>query len=89
MNKLDLGGGFPSGTLSTDLVSILDRLKDDRDLKVMAEPGRHLASNSFYMVCHVIGKRRKQGNVMYHLNDSVYHMMNCVLMDGVSLVNNS
>ena len=25
---------------------------------------------------------------MYHLNDSVYHMMNCVLMDGVSLAQN-
>ena len=49
----------------------------------MAEPGRHLASNSFDLVCHVIGKRRKQGHVMYHINDSVYHMMNCVLMDGV------
>ena len=51
----------------------------------MAEPGRHFASNSFSVVCHVIGKRIKSGHVMYHINDSLYHMMNCVLMDGMSI----
>ena len=51
----------------------------------MAEPGRHFASNPFTMVSHVIGKRNKGGLTMYHLNDGLYHMMNCVLMDGMSI----
>ena len=51
----------------------------------MAEPGRHLAQNSFSLVTHVIGKRNKGGHIMYHLNDGVYHMLNCVLMDNINL----
>jgi diaminopimelate decarboxylase len=36
----------------------------------------------------VLGKRIKNGKTCYHVNDSLYHSFNCILMDGVSFEGN-
>jgi diaminopimelate decarboxylase len=51
----------------------------------MAEPGRYFSSGSCYLATRVIGKREKQGRICYHINDSIYHSFNCILMDGFSI----
>ena len=53
----------------------------------MAEPGRHLCANSFYLLTRVLGKRVKNGKPCYHLNESLYHSFNCNIMDDVSFEN--
>ena len=58
--------------------------KDPLGYEVMAEPGRHLSSNSCYLATRILGKRVKNERPCYHVNDGLYHSFNCVLMDGVS-----
>lgn len=44
------------------------------DFEVIAEPGRHFASFSGYLLIKVIGtKINKYSDHSYHVNDSVYH----------------
>lgn len=90
MSLLDIGGGFPSGNLSQMTIDALKTTEND-PLKytVIAEPGRHFAANSFYLLTRVLGKRFKNGKPCYHLNESLYHSFNCNLMDGVSFENNN
>lgn len=85
MKILDIGGGFPAGELSQKTMDALKITQNDPlDYTVIAEPGRHFSANSFYVLTKVLGKRRKSSNICYHLNESLYHTFNCVLMDGVS-----
>lgn len=59
--------------------------KDDPlGYRTIAEPGRFLSSRSCQLATRVIGKRLKSNKVCYHINDSLYHSFNVVLMDGVS-----
>jgi diaminopimelate decarboxylase len=85
MEILDIGGGFPSGELHESTVEALKGTQNDPlGYKMMAEPGRHLCANSCYILARVIGVRNKAGSKCYHLNDSLYHAFNCVLMDNVN-----
>lgn len=85
MRILDIGGGFPSGELSEMTIEALKPTKDDPlDYQVIAEPGRHFSSHSFYLLSRIIGKRTKNGKSCYHINESLYHSFNCNLMDGIS-----
>jgi diaminopimelate decarboxylase len=89
MSIMDVGGGFPAGDLNDKTINALKVTKNDPlGYKVIAEPGRHFSSNSFYLLTRVLGKRLKGGRPCYHLNDSLYHSFNCNLMDGVSFENN-
>jgi diaminopimelate decarboxylase len=88
METLDVGGGFPSGDISSSTIEALEITKDDPlGYKVMAEPGRHFSAYSCYLLSRVIGKRTKNGKPCYHLNDSLYHSFNCNIMDGISFEN--
>lgn len=83
MEILDLGGGFPQGMLPEKFPEILKPTKD-QFYKVIAEPGRYFSANSCHLAMRVFGKRMKNGRICYHLNDSLYHSFNIVLMDGVN-----
>lgn len=54
---------------------------------MIAEPGRHFSNESCHLAMRVIGKREKSGKICYHLNDSLYHSLNNILMDGFTLEN--
>lgn len=66
-----------------------DTYNDPLGYKVMAEPGRHISSNSCFLATRIIGKREKNGKKCYHLNDGLYHSFNCNLMDGFTLENDN
>lgn len=88
MEILDLGGGYPSGELSDQIIDALQETRNDPlGYEVVAEPGRHFSSQSCYLLTRVLAKRMKHNKTCYHINDSLYHSFNCVLMDGVSFEN--
>lgn len=90
MTTLDIGGGFPSGELSQMTIDALAPTKNDPlNYRVIAEPGRHFSSYSFYLLSRIIGKRTKNGKPCFHINESLYHSFNCNLMDGVSFENST
>lgn len=51
---------------------------------MIAEPGRHFSQNTGHLITRVIGKRNKKGRICYHINDSLYHSFNNIIMDGVA-----
>lgn len=55
----------------------------------MAEPGRHFSANTGYLATRVLAKREKNGRNCVHINDSLYHSFNCILMDGVNFENSN
>lgn len=90
MELLDIGGGFPAGPLNNNVVSALQSTYNDPlGYRVIAEPGRHFSSNSCHLAFRVMTKRVKAGKLCYHVNESLYHSFNCILMDGVSFENDT
>lgn len=90
MSLLDVGGGFPAGELSDLTIEALKQTKNDpMNYRVIAEPGRHFSSRSFYLLTRILGTRIKNSKPCFHLNESVYHSFNCTLMDGVSFENSN
>jgi len=89
MEMLDLGGGYPAADLNEQFIaSLANTYNDPLGYRVVAEPGRHFSSNSCYLLTRVMAKRNKHSRTCYHVNDSLYHSFNCILMDGVSFENN-
>lgn len=85
MEIIDIGGGLPAGELDSQLLETLKSTENDPlGYKIISEPGRYLSSKSCLLGTRVIGKREKQNRICYHINDSLYHSFNCVLMDGVT-----
>lgn len=87
MGMIDLGGGLPAGILPEPIVNLLKSTKEDHDagIKIIAEPGRHFATNCYNLVVRVVGIREKEDKIGYYLNDGIYHSFNNLLTDGVSL----
>lgn len=83
MQILDLGGGYPQGDLDPKLERILSKTKN-QFYKVIAEPGRHFSANSCHIATRVLAKRVKNDKICYHVNDSVYHSFNNVIMDSAN-----
>lgn len=85
MEILDLGGGFPSLDLNERTIEALEVTRNDPlGYTCIAEPGRHFSANTGYLATRVLAKREKHGRNCIHVNDSLYHSFNCILMDGVS-----
>lgn len=85
MTIMDIGGGFPAGNLPEKTAQALEVTRDDPlGYTVMAEPGRHFSSQSFYLLTRVLGKRVKAGKPCFHLNESLYHSFNGNLMDNLN-----
>ncbi len=86
MDLMDLGGGFPAGELSEKLVNSLLLTKDDPlGYKIIAEPGRHFAENTFHLLDRVIGKHFKNNQNGFFINDSMYMNLIGVKIDDVDL----
>ena len=76
---LNIGGGFPvrltkpipSVEVISDVVNaaIADL---DESIRVMAEPGRYLVSDSAYFVCRVIGTARRGGQRWVYLDTGMF-----------------
>jgi ornithine decarboxylase len=90
MNLLDIGGGFTGrfngvafGEISNTINGALDRSFPDKDVRIIAEPGRYFAETAATLFCPVSGRRdRTDGHKDYFLTDGLYGSFNCILYDG-------
>jgi ornithine decarboxylase len=86
---LDIGGGFPAPynrhvkpfrDLARVINTEIDRLFD-RDIQILAEPGRFLVATAATAVARVIGKAVRNGKRCYYIDDSVYHTFSGIIFD--------
>lgn len=86
---VDIGGGFPAPydpkvpefrKLAGIINSECDRLFD-KDIELIAEPGRFIAATAGTLVSEIIGKTRRNGKIFYHINDGVYHTFSGIVFD--------
>lgn len=55
MELLDIGGGFPAGELNDQVVkSLKATYNDSLGYRVIAEPGRHISSNTCHLAFRVM-----------------------------------
>ena len=86
---LDIGGGFPApynehvkpfGELARVINAEIDRLFD-RNIQILAEPGRFLVATAATSVARVIGRAVRDGKRCYYIDDSVYHTYSGIIFD--------
>jgi ornithine decarboxylase len=90
LNLINLGGGFPAAydravprfeTLARAIRSEIARLFPDSDTEILAEPGRFIVATAGTLVSKIIGRARREGKRVYHINDGVYHDFSGVVFD--------
>lgn len=94
MTLLDIGGGFDgrSGRTLHQVAQVVNTALDvhfpDRNVRVIAEPGRYFAAAAYTLAAMVHAKREiaspdgdDETHTMYFINDGVYGSFNCVLYD--------
>jgi len=86
---LDIGGGFPVPydahvkpfpALAEKINGEIERLFD-KDIEILAEPGRFLVATAATAVARIIGKAVRDGKPCYYINDSVYHTISGIIFD--------
>jgi len=86
---LDMGGGFPAPynkhvkpfrELARVINAEIDRLFD-KNIQILAEPGRFLVATAATSVARVIGKAVREGKPCYYIDDSVYHTFSGIIFD--------
>ena len=86
---LDIGGGFPAPynkhvrpfrELAKAINAEIGRLFD-KDIQILAEPGRFLVATAATSVARVIGKAVRDSKQCYYINDSVYHTFSGIIFD--------
>jgi ornithine decarboxylase len=79
---LDIGGGFPARYTSQDIALAtflaeiklpLDRFHSNfPDCQILSEPGRCLAAPAMTLITQIVGKKYKNGQHWYYIDDGVY-----------------
>jgi ornithine decarboxylase len=79
---LDVGGGFPARYTSQDIALVtflaeiklpLDRFHSNfPDCQILSEPGRCLAAPALTLITQIVGKKYKNGQHWYYIDDGVY-----------------
>ena len=83
MDVLDIGGGFTKETFKDCASVIRDNLDKNFDsTRVIAEPGRFFAEETFTFFTPVIGQRNRDKKKEYWISDGLYGSFNCILYDG-------
>src|SRR5580765_7321898 len=86
---LDIGGGFPAPynkhvkpfpELARVVNAEIDRLFD-KNIQILAEPGRFLVATAATSVARIIGKAVRSGKQCYYIDDSVYHTFSGIIFD--------
>ncbi len=86
---LDIGGGFPIrydphvkpfGDLARKINAEITRLFD-KDIEILAEPGRFLVATAATAIARIIGKAVRDGKTCYYIDDSVYHTFSGIIFD--------
>lgn len=89
---IDIGGGFPGVDKNIRFVDICDNInraiadyfsieRDNKTIKIIAEPGRYFTEATHTLVINVIAKKKEEGVIKYYLNDGIYGSFNCINYD--------
>ncbi len=90
MNLVDIGGGFPAPYDANvrpfrDLARLLNReiarLFPEKNIEILAEPGRFMVATAATLVARVIGRAERDGKRCYYIDDGVYHTYSGILFD--------
>jgi ornithine decarboxylase len=90
LNLINLGGGFPAAydkavprfeVLAKMIKSEIARLFPDKTVEILAEPGRFIVATAGTLISEIIGRARRGGKRVYHINDGVYHDFSGVVFD--------
>lgn len=90
IEMLDIGGGFPipHGDGEEDLFDKAARVIAgeinrlfDRNIRIIAEPGRFIAGPAATLVMRVIGKAIRENKHWYYLDDGVYADLSGIIFD--------
>lgn len=90
LNLVNLGGGFPAAydkavpkfePLAKLINAEVSRLFPEKTIEVLAEPGRFIVANAGTLITKIIGRTRRDGKRVYHINDGVYHDFSGVVFD--------
>jgi ornithine decarboxylase len=83
---LDIGGGFTKDNFKdcADVINkaITNCFGEEKELKIIAEPGRFFAEQVFTFFVPVIGSRKRNDVNEYWIADSLYGSYNCIIYDG-------
>lgn len=88
-NILDIGGGFTKDTFKECAKVIQTSFKNNfgdisEDIRVIAEPGRYFAEETFSFFTPIVGSRKRDSEYHYWIGDGLYGSFNCILYDGQS-----
>ncbi|CAH2097559.1 unnamed protein product [Euphydryas editha] len=102
MRLLDVGGGFPGngGTCIREVSAVINGALEthfpNKDVRVIAEPGRYFAAAAYTLATQIHATRELpakttedgavEKHTMYFINDGVYGSFNCVLYDHQQVV---
>mgnify|MGYP000190006683 CR=1 FL=1 len=90
MNLIDIGGGFPAPydenvrpfrELARLLNREIARLFPEKNIEILAEPGRFIVATAATLVARVIGRAERDGKRCYYIDDGVYHTYSGILFD--------
>jgi ornithine decarboxylase len=90
LNLVNIGGGFPARydrtvprfeTLAAVVGTEVERLFPDGSIEILAEPGRFIVATAGILISKIIGRTRRDGKRVYHINDGVYHDFSGVVFD--------
>jgi len=90
MNLLDLGGGYPAPydsavkpfeVLAAKINAEIDRLFPEKNMEILAEPGRFMIATAATSIVRINGKARRDGKLCYYINDGVYHTYSGIIFD--------
>lgn len=85
MNVLDIGGGYCKDNFK-ETAHVLNASLDTHfpphnNIKIIAEPGRYFAEETFTLCTPIIGQRYRDNVYEYWLSDGLYGSFNCILYD--------
>jgi len=93
MNLVDIGGGFQGGVMvKPTLKEVADQLipvlkQFPKGTRFIAEPGRFFVAKSHTLVTNIHSRRVMYDDkgaviqVLYYVNEGVYHSFNCIFFD--------
>ena len=90
LNLINIGGGFPVAYdkgvpgfegLAKLINAEVGRLFPDKSIEVLAEPGRFIVATAGTLISKIIGRTRRDGKRVYHINDGIYHDFSGVVFD--------
>ena len=83
LEYLDIGGGFSVKTMSEFSPVINKTIEEnfDKQVKIIAEPGRYFAETIAEFHTEIIGKKERNGKTYYWITDGVYGSFNSMFYD--------